>query len=207
LEVTNFSCPGETTATFITGGCPWRLSGFPVHDRYRGSQLAAAVALLREHRRDAGTITIAIWGNDVGALRSACGGDLACVVERAPAEIAAFSERLGTILRALQAAAPSADIAVLAAFHAFPPPTPEIDGLYLALNAAIREAANRSRVQIADVRPTFNPADDASRLDATCRYNLTCSTNGADGHPSDAGYAQIADAFAGVTRCARRGSR
>jgi len=46
LEVTNFSCPGETTATFIPGGCPWRLSGFPVYDRYRGSQMAAAVAFL-----------------------------------------------------------------------------------------------------------------------------------------------------------------
>lgn len=208
VTVTNYSCPGETTTTFVHGGCPWLESGFAVHDSYRGSQLAAAVTFLRAHRRQSGTVTVAIWGNDIGALRNACSGDLACVVERAPAEIAAFSDRLFVILRALRRAAPSADIAVLAAFHAFPPPTREIDDLYDALNEAVVDTAARAGVVVADARPAFNPSGDAERSAALCTYTLICATGGADGHPSDLGYLRIADAFAAVTRCTRqRGSR
>ncbi len=206
--VTNFSCPGETTTTFVSGGCPWRESGFAVHDSYRGSQLAAAVTFLRAHRRHSGTVTVSLWGNDIGALRNACSGDLACVAERAPAEIAVFSERLLVILRALRRAAPSADIAVLTAFHAFPPPTPEIDALYDALNQAIVDTAARAGVLVADARPTFNPPGDAARSAALCKYTLVCATGGADGHPSNVGYARIADVIARVTRCTRQpGSR
>ena len=118
--------------------------------------------------------------------------------ERAPAEIAAFARRLGTILWVLRAAAPSADIVVLAAFHAFPPPTPEIDALYNALNTAIADTAATARAEVADPRPVFNPPDDAARAAALCIYTLACATDGADAHPSDAGYAAIADAFAAV---------
>jgi hypothetical protein len=187
VDVVNYSCPGETTTTFIGGGCPWRQSGFALHDEYRGSQLVAAVGYLLAHRKNAGTVTVAIWGNDILALRIACGGDLGCVSQRAPAEIAAFARRLGTILWALRAAAPSADIVVLAAFHAFPPPTPEIDALYRALNTAVADTAATVRADVADARPVFNPPDDATRATALCVYTLVCATNGADAHPSDAG--------------------
>lgn len=207
LDVTNYSCPGETTTSFISGGCPWRQAGFALHDPYEGSQLNAAVAFLRAHRKNPGTVTIAIWGNDLLALTIACGGDLACVSQRAAAETAAFAGRLNTILRALRAAAPSAGIAVLTAVHAFPPPTPEIDALYDALNSAIAAAAAPTRTQIADVRPVFNPVDPAARAAAICHYTLSCVTNGADSHPSDAGYQAIADEFATVTWCPPPGCR
>ncbi len=196
LHVTNFSCPGETTTTMIGGGCPWSGAGWALHDEYDGSQLDAAVSFLRAHRRSRGAITLAIWGNDILALRDACDADLACISERAPAEIAAFAVRLGTILRSLRAAAPSARIAVLAATHTIPPPTPEIDALYDALNSAVAATAAASRVRVADPRAVLNPPDDADRIAAICAYSLLCLTGGADGHPSDAGYTVIADAFA-----------
>ncbi|HYO20032.1 MAG TPA: SGNH/GDSL hydrolase family protein [Dermatophilaceae bacterium] len=200
LQVTNFSCPGETTTTMIAGGCPWSGAGWGLHDEYTGSQLDAAVSFLRSHRRSHGAVTVAIWGNDILALRVACDADIACIAERAPAEIAAFSHRLDTILRALRAAAPSARIAVLAATHAIPPPTPEIDALYDALNTAIAATAAASRVRVADPRAVFNPPDATARLAAICAYTLICATGGADGHPSDAGYRVIADTFAAVLR-------
>ena len=85
-----------------------------------------------------------------------------------------------------------------------PPPTPEIDALYDALNSAI---AATTRTHIADVRPVFNPDDPAARAAAICHNTLTCATNGADSHPSDAGYQAIADSFAAVTRCPPPGRR
>lgn len=202
LEVTNYSCPGETTTSFITGACPWRQAGFAVHNPYQGSQLDAAVAFLRAHRSSAGTVTLAIWGNDILALSIACGGDLTCVSQRAAAETAAFAGRLSSILQALRRAAPAVDIAVLAPFHAFPPLTPQIDALYDALNVAVAHVASTWRIRIADVRPIFNPADPTARSEAICHYTLTCVTNGADSHPSDAGYHVIADAFTEPIRCA-----
>ena len=138
------------------------------------------------------------------ALSLACGGDLACVSQRAPAETAAFAGRLNTILRALRAAAPSADIAVLAPSHAFPPPTPEIDALYDGLNSSIAAVASTTRTRIADSRPVLNPVDPAARAAAICLYTLSCVTNGADSHPSDDGYQAIATAFTTVLRQRRQ---
>ena len=88
------------------------------------------------------------------------------MIARAPAEIAGIARRLGIILRALRAAAPSAAIVVLAAFHASASPTPEIDALYNALNAAIADVAAITRADIADARSTFNSPGDAARTAA-----------------------------------------
>lgn len=195
LQVTNFSCPGETTTTLINGGCIWTEAGFALHDAYQGSQLEAAVAFLRDHRRDSVTVTLSVWSNDIRELAEACGGDLGCISERAPAEIAAFSARLGQILDALRKAGPSARITVLLGTHTFPPPSPEIDAVYAALNAAIVDTARASRVTIADPRVVLNPSGDAERHAAICTYTLVCVTGGADNHPSDAGYVVIANAF------------
>ena len=207
LDVTNLSCPGETTTTLISGGCPWTAAGWALHDSYQGSQLGAATAFLKAHHTDSGAVTVAIWGNDILALRVACNGDLACISTRAPTEIAAFAARLDRILRTLRGVAPSADIAILSASHAFPPPTPEVDALYDALNTAIADTAAASRVKVADPRALLNPPDDADRLTAICTYTLLCVTGGADAHPSDSGYVVIADAFATVTRCPGRAER
>ncbi len=195
LDIHNYGCPGETTTTFINGECPWRLSGLALHEAYGGSQLTAALAFLRANRNRTGTITLALWGNDILALSSACGGDLGCVSVKAPAAIDAFTRSLRTILRSLRSAAPSADIAVLAATHAFPPPSPEIDGLYNALNAAVAHTTTTARARFADTRAVFNPSEESARATAICRYTLACATSGADAHPSDSGYVVIADAF------------
>ena len=42
--------------------------------------------------------------------------------------------------------------------------------------------------------------DPAARATAICRYTLNCVTNGADSHPSNAGYEAIATAFATMLR-------
>jgi len=39
LLTANYSCPGETTVSFVAGTCPWTAAGFRLHDDYTGSQL------------------------------------------------------------------------------------------------------------------------------------------------------------------------
>src|ERR687887_1131970 len=50
IQVVNYGCPGESTVTFTRGGCPWLAEGRKLHDAFRGSQLKAALSVLRAHR-------------------------------------------------------------------------------------------------------------------------------------------------------------
>jgi lysophospholipase L1-like esterase len=56
LELVKLGCPGETTGTMITGG----VCSYP-----QGSQLAAAVSFLKQHRGRVSLITIDIGANDL----------------------------------------------------------------------------------------------------------------------------------------------
>src|SRR4029453_6708946 len=49
ITTVNYGCPGESTVTFIQGGCPATAQGFPLHDSFSGAQLDAAVDFLRAH--------------------------------------------------------------------------------------------------------------------------------------------------------------
>src|SRR5260370_16392831 len=57
-DFTNYGCPGETSSTFINGGCPFAPSGSP-------AQLTAALAFLQANAGKATPLTLAIGANDV----------------------------------------------------------------------------------------------------------------------------------------------
>lgn len=58
----NMGCPGETSGTFINGGCPYPyLRKYP----YIGPQLAAAVAYLKFYRGQVSPVTLDIGANDL----------------------------------------------------------------------------------------------------------------------------------------------
>ncbi|MBF6592676.1 MAG: SGNH/GDSL hydrolase family protein [Ktedonobacterales bacterium] len=58
----DLGCPGESSATFIAGGCPYPLlRKFP----YIGAQLGAAVAFLKRHPGQARAVTLDIGANDL----------------------------------------------------------------------------------------------------------------------------------------------
>jgi hypothetical protein len=62
ISRTDYGCNGETTATFITGGCP---NADIVHDAYAGSQLAAALAFLTSHPGRVSPISLDLGANDL----------------------------------------------------------------------------------------------------------------------------------------------
>src|SRR5947209_8059795 len=76
LKVVNAACAGETSASFIntsaqSNGCENSLGSktgyrtlFPLHVRYRGSQLAFAVSYLRSHRR-VRLVSLMLGANDL----------------------------------------------------------------------------------------------------------------------------------------------
>jgi len=187
IQVVNFGCPGESSTTFIRGGCPAALIGFPLHDAFSGPQLDAALPFLRAHPGQVSPITITLWGNDVRELLEACGPDLSCVLSGAPATIDRLASNLDMILGRLRAAAPNAEILVTGAWDSFVGDFTSADPLFMAMNAAMADVVARNAARFADVFPTFNPqGDEAAETVAIC-WLLLIRTEG-DSHPSDVGY-------------------
>jgi lysophospholipase L1-like esterase len=191
LVVLNYGCPGESSFTFIAGGCPGRAAGVALHDNYAGAQLAAAVAFLRAHPGRVSPITLTVWSNDYLDLVQSCGGDFVCVQAQAPTAIAQYASRLARILHALRTAAPSAEIIVSGSWHSFLEFIPLFDAQFAVLNAVIADAAAAVEARFGDLASVLNPPGAAPRLTAICTLTLLCSDG--DGHPSDAGYRAIAD--------------
>lgn len=193
LRVVNYGCPGESTKTFVTGGCPWLAGGRKLHDPHRGAQLAAALAFLRAHRGEVSPITLTLWGNDVSELSEACDDRLACVQMRAPRAMAQFANRMTAIVRQLRAAAPTAAIVVTGTWNTDVARLKTTDPLFRSLNTTIAKVAARARARFANTFPVFNPqgsvAGERARI---CSLTFTCSQG--DDHPTNAGYKAIAKA-------------
>lgn len=191
LRTVNYSCPGETTGSFVTGPCGWRAAGFGLHDDYPGSQLAAAEAFLAGQRHDARTlITLTLWGNDIRLFLESC-PDVRCVLERAPAEIAALAGRLQQALTRLRHAAPRARIVLVGAYTVQLTDIETADRLIDALNAGMAAVGAAAGASLADPSPIFNPPGDATlRRSVLCRLTLICADN--DSHPSAAGHRVLA---------------
>jgi lysophospholipase L1-like esterase len=192
VTTVNYSCPGESSASF-SAPCIWKASGHALHDDYDGAQLDAALSFLRSHRGRVSPITVSLNGNDMNDFVRTCPpGDLACIQRGAPAAIAAYKVRMATILGRLHRAAPDAEIIVVGAYNPNLGAFAFSDPLFAAVNAAQTDVARQVRGRFADPMPVFNPqGDEAAETAAICALTLLCTRG--DAHPSDAGYAALAD--------------
>jgi lysophospholipase L1-like esterase len=195
LRVVNYACPGETTKTFAAGGCSGRGDVKGLHNAYKGSQLAAALAFLRAHRGQVGPITITLWGNDLFSdFAPACKGDLACIKSHARAGLAAFASRLTSIVGRLRAAAPSAEIILTGAWNVDVEHLVQSDPLFRSIDATIARVAASARARVARIYPVFSPVGQPAKAKTRiCALTFICSKG--DVHPTDAGYRAMASAF------------
>ena len=187
IQVVNYGCPGESSVTFIRGGCPTLAEGVKLHDAFRRSQLKAALSFLRAHRGQVSPITLTLWGNDLFPLSQKG--------ERASRAIASFASRFSSILRQLRRAAPTAEIIVTGAWNPEADRLEQAEPLYRSLDAAIARAAKPSRARVANIFAAFNrPGNVRTQRTRICKLTFYCSTGG-DPHPTNAGYRAMADAF------------
>jgi lysophospholipase L1-like esterase len=195
LVVVNFGCPGESTVTFVKGGCPWLAEGKKLHNPFRGSRQAAALAFVHDHRGQVGPITLTLAGNDIIPAFDDCprATFVTCIKSRAPKVIASFSARLGVIVRRLRAAAPGVPIVVTGMWNFDPDHLDFTAPLYGRLSPATK-AAVAGKATFVDLVPVFNPpgSRDAQRT-RLCAYSFICTDD--DAHPTDAGYRAIAAAI------------
>jgi lysophospholipase L1-like esterase len=195
IRVVNYGCPGESTKTFVDGGCSGRRDVRRLHDDFKGAQLDAALAFLRAHGGQVSPITLTLWGNDVfEEFSPACKGDLGCIRSHSSAGLAQFTSRLASIVRRLRAAAPNAEIILTGAWNFDVEHLAETDPLFRSVDAAIARAAAVGQARVARMYPVFNPAGNPARKKARlCALTFICSKG--DPHPTDAGYRAMAAAF------------
>jgi lysophospholipase L1-like esterase len=186
IKVVNYGCPGESTVTFVRGGCDWLKGGGRPHDRCQGPRPGAALSFLRAHRGRVSPITLTLWGNDVLPL-SEKGSS-------APRVIAAFASRFEAIVKQLRAAAPAAEIIVTGAWDPEADRLARTEPLYRKLDAAISRVAAAAHVRTTDMFPALDGTGSFKTQQAQlCRLTFFCSKG--DPHPTDAGYRAMAAAF------------
>jgi lysophospholipase L1-like esterase len=204
IRLVNYGCPGESTKTFIKGGCSGRRDVRGLHDAFNGAQLDAALAFLRAHRGQVSPITLTLWGNDVFEFSPACKGDLLCTRSHARPGLARFASRLASIVGRLRAAAPKAEIILTGAWNFDVQHLAQTDPLFRSIDATIARVAAARKARVAKIYPVFSPSpvgNPARAKARICALTFICSKG--DPHPTDAGYRAMAAAFlaaSGYTR-------
>jgi lysophospholipase L1-like esterase len=207
LRLVQLGCPGETTATMVHGGSC----------RYRGgSQLAAATAFLRAHRRHVLLVTIDLGADDVETCGSRPGlASLASCVGQVPGTAA----RLATILASLRAAGPGVRIVGMSYY------LPDLaewrqgmlgraiawgsERLAVGYNDLLEQAYSQARVKVANVFGAFDTTDFGNPVTVRgvgsvprnvariCEWTWECASGprGPNQHANLAGYRVIASAI------------
>jgi lysophospholipase L1-like esterase len=183
IQTVNLGCPGETTSSLLgLAPCPYN-QAFVLHNEYSGSQIDAAIAVLRAHPGQVSPVTIDIGANDL--LRG---------VSDLQGTFARVQQNLSRILARIRAAAPYTEIIVLGLYNPLIVTIPGTDPIAAQFNAGMAQVAAQYRARFADPLPVFNPA--VNEIPTICNLTLMC-TPLHDIHASDAGYQQLANvAFA-----------
>jgi lysophospholipase L1-like esterase len=193
IRVVNYSCPGESTKTFVAGGCSGRRDVKRLHNSFKGAQFDAALAFLRAHPGQVNPITLTLWGNDFVEIADACKGDLACVQSRAPRALAQLGSRLTSIVKQLRTVAPDAVIILTGAWNFIVDDLEHTDPLIRSVDATVARSAAAGTARFAKLFPVFNPQGNIAREKArVCTLTFICSKD--DVHPTNAGYRAIAAA-------------
>ncbi|MBV8462119.1 MAG: SGNH/GDSL hydrolase family protein [Acidimicrobiales bacterium] len=203
LRLVDLACPGATTTSFTAGGgCSYA----------QPSQLAAAEAFLRDHRSQVAFVTLDIGLNDVDSCMSTVEVDEACVADG----LQQADRGLRGILAGVGRADP--DAPVIGSDYYDPFLAAWADGGsgqsvalqsevgIVALNGVLSRAYGDAGMAVAPVAARFATVDTDAGTTASddtpadvrhvCAWTWMCATGNL--HPNDAGYAQLAAAFAAV---------
>jgi lysophospholipase L1-like esterase len=157
--------------------------------------LQAALAFLHEHPGQVSPITVSLGANDIIAMLNGCQTQfptdpqavLICIDTSLPATLDAVRANLSTTLAALHNAAPSSEIIVLQPYDPYIALIPALTPGVQALNATLAAVATAAQARVADGFSAVTPA-------TVCTLTLICTPQH-DIHPSDAGYAMLAQAL------------
>jgi lysophospholipase L1-like esterase len=212
LDPVNASCPGETTAGFLSltgadNGCRLYRARFPLHESYSSTQLDFALAYLGANRRKTRLVTLSLGANDGFLLIAGCNNDPACIQANLPAALGAVFTNLNTSLGALRATGYQG---VLMVVNYYSTDYSDAGGtaLTMALNQTLAAAAGVHGAVVADAFTAFQQAAAAAG-GKTCFAGLLngnpANQTACDVHPSITGQRLLAQTVQTTYRALRRG--
>jgi lysophospholipase L1-like esterase len=207
LSVANAACPGETSASLVdaaaqSNGCEnnpahtntnYRTS-FPLHVKYKGSQLAFALSYLHRHH-NVRLVTLMIGANDFFVCQETTSDGCAGSAEQS-ATAASVTKNIRTILSAIRNKAKYEGQVVIVNYYSLDYSSPAVNGQSLLLNKVQDAAAKPFHVKIADGFGQLQAASVHSGGSTCAAGLLTQIGAGKCGiHPSYAGQALLAESL------------
>jgi lysophospholipase L1-like esterase len=206
LKVVNVACPGETSASLVNASAPSNgcenayRAHFPLHVRYKGSQLAYAVKFLRHHRRTR-LVSLMVGANDLFLCQKSTNDGCGAPAEQA-ATFKAIAGNVRKVVESVRGKARYRGRVAIVDYYSLDYSSATIDGVTTALNAAVNKAARPFHVVTADGFGTWRAAA-AHSGDSSCTAGLLTQL-GSPGtcgeHPSYAGQALLAEALLKAVR-------
>jgi lysophospholipase L1-like esterase len=201
LAVANAACPGETSSSLInasaaSNGCEnaYR-KAYPLHVKYKGSQLAYALAYLDSHPNTR-LVSLMIGANDYFLCVKQTSDGCTSMSEQ-QALIASIIKNVKTVLSAIRNKAHYTGQLAIMNYYSLNYASAAINALSLDFNKAEDSAAKPFHVEIADGYGEFE--SQATRFaGSSCTAGLLTElgTPGSCGiHPSYAGQALLAQAM------------
>ncbi|HEX5156669.1 MAG TPA: SGNH/GDSL hydrolase family protein [Ktedonobacterales bacterium] len=193
--IVNYACAGETTDTFIHGGC---VGHFAHHGSYTGAQLTAAVNFVKKeaNRGHVSPITLEIGSNDVipDWDPSTCTAS-----PNAAADLAHMDDNLTKVILpqlvdALQSRtnANNGDLHLLNYYNPYAKECPDSAQFVHTLNDHLAADAAQFKIPVVDIYGAFG--GDANMASNICNYTWICDSRFHDIHPTNTGYKVIAKA-------------
>jgi lysophospholipase L1-like esterase len=216
LNLSNASCPGETTGSFLSStapdaGCRFYRSMFPLHVIYtsaKSTQVAYGTTFLQRHT-DTALVTIDLGANDLLLLEEACNNDPTCIEQGAPQLFAMVAANMATILGDLRATGYSGAIIIMN-YYSLDYSNQFVTQLTEGLNQAISAPAGAYGAVVADVFSAFAAATSNPFAQGnTCVAGLLNASNpptsppSCDIHPSQSGHKLIAQTIAATYQSRR----
>jgi lysophospholipase L1-like esterase len=212
FDVTNASCPGETSGSLLTGvadnGCKaFRAAGAALHVSYGGTQIDFATSFLKHHP-ETRLVTILVGANDLFLLRDSCAGDLGCINKALPTLLPNLGENLDDTFEAIHHAG-FHGVLVGVTYYSPNYGDPIGTGLVQALDAVITQHTLAAGGVIADGFAAFKTAATPAGGDSCHAGLLNATPNPAlqltcDVHPSQSGQKLLArsvvDAYQGAQK-------
>jgi lysophospholipase L1-like esterase len=200
LQVTNAACAGETSGSLInvkvkSNGCENAYRPlYPLHVRYKGSQLAFALSFLRSHRQ-VKLVSLMIGANDLFLCENGTPDHCASSAEQHAVFVQAAAN-VRRILSALRNQAHYHGQLAIVNYYSLDYSVALLSHASLGLNQAVDAVAKPFDVEIADGYGEFENASRRSG-DKPCTAGLLTqlSTSGCGVHPTYAGQALLAEAL------------
>lgn len=189
---TNYGCNGETSYTFVNGGCPY---AYALHNYYIGSQLSAALSFINAHAGKVSPVSLDMGAND---LLPDINSSTCTVSSSWSTDLANLDSRMtGTILPKLTAALTvngvrTGDLVMMNYYDPYQNICPNSLSYVQTLNQHLANDAAQFNVPVSDVYTAFGGSTTPNPN--ICTDTWMCSVY-QNIHATTAGYGVIATTF------------